>query len=541
MRPITTGVQLRVLQRCSLVPRPVLRQQLQRPRPSAGGTAVAAVAPTGTSRGSATAESTASPVRDGATATCASDADLEQSLAAQATAQKRLHDRSAHAMLIHYCRDHGGRLYRWFRGFSIDVSFDFRHWRKHQKATRHISLWTPRNTFRADNLRRLFFPDLAWIGGSSCAACYYNACVVAAESAEAPYHLPGFNVDMHPMMITLPLECFTVTSVALGLLVTFKTQMGYGRFLEGRNLWATLSNESKALASRVLNRIPSQSGEASHLVLASRAYSVKLVRSFPFALKYHLTEDGCNPHIEIQDDTPDSETRAAMTLALQAELRSIWDVGNEDEKVFVDRILATEASNRPQHILHELSYINATVFVHPALGGLDFPAATEVDRSIAILHNVLGNCEKIIRTPIYTSYTRFTSRFLWLWCSTLPLALYPMLGPLGTPPASLIIAFFMLGIEDIGSRVEQPFDVMPLWQYCQMIDQTCLQLVRHSEAIRKRVDEAISKHTEVPLPTPVSNDEDGDQEWEYEFDVPSSALNSFVDPLDMPFHAVRKR
>jgi len=473
--------------------------------------------------------STEASARDEEPTSSANDADLMQSIAAQAEAQRRLHERSARAMVIHYCRDHGGRFTRWLRGFSIDVSFDFRHWRKHQKATRHLRLWTPRNIIRADNIRRLLFPDLAWIGASSSALCYYNACVVGPASREAAFHLPGFSVDMHPMMITLPLECFTVTSVALGLLVTFKTQMGYGRFLEGRNLWATLTNESRALASRVLNRVPSPSGEANDLVLAARAYAVKLVRTFPFTLKYHLTEDGCNPHIEIQDDTPDSEMRASMTLALQAELHSIWDTGNEAERAFVERILAAEASNRPQHVLHELSYINATVFVHPALGGLDFPAATEVDRSIAILHNVLGNCEKIIRTPVYTAYTRFTSRFLWLWCSTLPLAMYPMLGPLCTPPASLIIAFFMLGIEDIGSRVEQPFDVMPLWQYCQMVDQTCLQLVRHSEAISKRV--------EGPLPTTISDEVDEDSE--FEFDVDSNSLNSFVDPLDLQIRPVK--
>ena len=76
-------------------------------------------------------------------------------------------------------------------------------------------------------------------------------------------------------------------------------------------------------------------------------------------------------------------------------------------------------------------------------------AATEMDRSLTTFHNVLGACEKILRTPIYTPYTRFTSRFLFMWCNALPLAMYPIAGPVLTVPVTLVTSFFMLGIEEI--------------------------------------------------------------------------------------------
>jgi len=184
----------------------------------------------------------------------------------------------------------------------------------------------------------------------------------------------------------------------------------------------------------------------------------------------------------------------------------------------VGRITASEVSNRPLHILHEISLINAHIFAHPKLGCLDQMAANEMDNSLRIFQNILGACEKILRTPIYSPYTKFTCRFLTVWCTTLPLALYPILG-LGSVPASVAISFFMLGIEDIGSRVEQPFNVMPLWQYCQTVDTSCVQIVRATEQHVQR------KAMEFVEP------EDDDDVSDFE-DIQSEQLKSWCNPLD---------
>merc|ERR1712151_453770 len=96
------------------------------------------------------------------------------------------------------------------------------------------------------------------------------------------------------------------------------------------------------------------------------------------------------------------------------------------------------------------------------------------------------------------------------------MALYPMFGAIGTPPVSMIISFFMLGIEDIGSRVEQPFNVMPLWQYCDTIDQSCVQLVRAADLHQRPYSRG----------RVVVGDDDED-----DFDIPADHLLSFADPL----------
>ena len=47
----------------------------------------------------------------------------------------------------------------------------------------------------------------------------------------------------------------------------------------------------------------------------------------------------------------------------------------------------------------------------------------------------------------------------------LPFALYPITGPFGTLPASLMGTWAILGIEDLGVQLEEPFDVLPMRQY----------------------------------------------------------------------------
>ena len=94
---------------------------------------------------------------------------------------------------------------------------------------------------------------------------------------------------------------------------------------------------------------------------------------------------------------------------------------------------------------------------------LDPVIRRELDQHVQKLTTALGGCERILRTPLPTSYTRHTSRFLVIWLHMMPLVLYPSMG-LATMPASLFVAWALLGIEDIGVRLEEPFDVLPLWQ-----------------------------------------------------------------------------
>ena len=67
-------------------------------------------------------------------------------------------------------------------------------------------------------------------------------------------------------------------------------------------------------------------------------------------------------------------------------------------------------------------------------------------------------------------YSRLTSRFLTLFLTLLPLALW---GPLKdswnhwfTIPFTFLISFFLCGIYEVGIQIEEPFAILPLEAFC---------------------------------------------------------------------------
>lgn len=80
----------------------------------------------------------------------------------------------------------------------------------------------------------------------------------------------------------------------------------------------------------------------------------------------------------------------------------------------------------------------------------------EVSHSIDKLVDCHTGCEKIVRTPVPLSYSRHTSRFLTVFCGSLPFALVATLGWL-TLPVVFITCTALFGIEEIGHLIEQPF------------------------------------------------------------------------------------
>lgn len=73
----------------------------------------------------------------------------------------------------------------------------------------------------------------------------------------------------------------------------------------------------------------------------------------------------------------------------------------------------------------------------------------------------MGACENIFATPMPVAYSKQTTTFLFLWLFFLPWGLGKPLG-VGVVFAQQLLSFFLLGIEDIGIQIEQPFDVLPL-------------------------------------------------------------------------------
>jgi predicted membrane chloride channel (bestrophin family) len=296
----------------------------------------------------------------------------------------------------------------------------------------------------------------------------------------------GAEFFLNNAMLILPMTPFTLTSVCIGFLLTFRTQNCNARYVEARTLWGAMVNESRALSSRISARFASDPAHSA--VARSRNHAVKCIATLPYTLKYHLTADGFCPALNVSTDMSDAEIDAAKGDVMRQELADVWDYNDDLEKAFVDRLLAKEVASRPLHIIHEISHINAQVFAKSIAdggAGLSDIEKNQIDLSLTRFQDVLGACERIYKTPVFTEYTDFTSRCCWLWCNLLPFGLYPLMGPWLTPPCAVAAGFLFFGLEDIGTHLEQPFDNLPLWQYCDGIRDSCKQLLAQSETLRK--------------------------------------------------------
>mmetsp|Transcript_18751 Transcript_18751/g.60220 ORF Transcript_18751/g.60220 Transcript_18751/m.60220 type:complete len:282 (+) Transcript_18751:747-1592(+) len=276
-------------------------------------------------------------------------------------------------------------------------------------------------------------------------------------------------------------------SVALGLVLSVRTNRAYERFIEARVLLGSMTNVCRDLASRFMAR---EGGDAE--AEQARRHAVCLVAAFAHTMKFHLTVDGLafnhtwqrsGSSETLSKEALASEYRAALEQEILVAFAGAFDgaEGREAEaeaaRDYIEALLATDVGNRPLHVIHELGKLSRSSAL-----GLEPVAAAQIDDRLMRLSDILGGCERLMRTPMYSGSTTHTSRFLYVWCASLPLVMYPVVGPWGTVPVCAMMTYFMLGIEDVGVRTEMPFDLLPLWLYVDAIEASCDQIRNHRKS-----------------------------------------------------------
>jgi len=216
---------------------------------------------------------------------------------------------------------------------------------------------------------------------------------------------------MQHIIISNPL-IWSVLSSALSLLLVFRTNSAYDRFWEARKLLGALLNSSRNLAL-----IGNQSCGGNKWNEKEKIRFSSLLRCFPKLLLAHLAYEDALPSLRNSD------------------------VSTEDKS----HILG--AKNKPLALLQLLQTTYAPYTSRPDLMGLSFSE----------ISNVVGACERIVRTPVPQSYSRHTSRFLSLFSFSLPLVLLPTLNFL-VVPVTFFHCWALFSIEEIGHGIENPFD-----------------------------------------------------------------------------------
>jgi len=251
--------------------------------------------------------------------------------------------------------------------------------------------------------------------------------------------------DLPPdLLLRLPPLPFTLSSPALGLLLVFRTNTSYARWVEARATWGRIVAHLRNTQRQAAIWMDADVGAPQ------RGEHIRRVRDAGWAFSRTLLA-----HL----GGPDEE--AAMSTDLRARLPA------------ADAELLLAARHRPLRALGALSR---------ALDGLpiDEKRRAEADKSLVKLGEATEVCERIFANPVPLVYTRHTARFLSVWLLLMPLALWDAFDEtwnhIGAVPAATMAAIFMFGIEELAVQLEEPFSILPLDSLCEGVWEAAEQL-----------------------------------------------------------------
>lgn len=233
-----------------------------------------------------------------------------------------------------------------------------------------------------------------------------------------------------------------VPSIVLGLLLVFRTNTAYERFWEGRKLWGELVNTNRNLARQMWVAIDERSPH-DH---TQKVQHLCLLVAFARATKQHL-----------RSEPLDDSFATTVTPEQFAKLQTMHHPPLEVAFWIADYL---------QACFHQ--------------GRLNAYQLSAMLAQVDALVNVLGGCERILKTPIPLAYAIHLKQLLLLYCLALPLQMVSALE-WWTAIAVGIISFAVFGIEEIGIEIENPFghdaNDLPLDAICDTMQHNIEDLI----------------------------------------------------------------
>ena len=243
-------------------------------------------------------------------------------------------------------------------------------------------------------------------------------------------------------LTTIP---FSLIGLALSIFLGFRNNACYDRWWEARKLWGSLINTTRSLARQTLTLTPPGAAEQAEAE-AFQAEMVRRIIGFAYGLKYHLrTEISLDavqpwvPEAERAGLAQESNVPFALTQRMGERYREAWQ-----------------------------------------RGWLDSYHMRVMEESLTKLTDIQGGCERIKNTPVPLSYTMLTHRLVALYCIALPFGIAGDVGHL-TPLVVLFISYAFLGLDSLGTQLEDPFEVdandLPLAALARTIEINLLQRI----------------------------------------------------------------
>jgi ion channel-forming bestrophin family protein len=213
-----------------------------------------------------------------------------------------------------------------------------------------------------------------------------------------------------------------IPSIVLGLLLVFRTNTAYERFWEGRKIWGSIVNDIRNLSRLIWVAI----GENSPMDRQEKEQALNLLVAFAIATKLHLRS-------QLVDDSI-----ARLISPLQFAKLQV-------------------SGNPPLEIAF---WISDYLQLQHEQGQISLYQMNQLQNILSGMVDMLGSCERILRTPIPLAYAIHLKQLLLIYCVLLPFQIVEDLKWL-TAPSMMLISFTLFGIEAIGVEIENPFGTDP--------------------------------------------------------------------------------
>ncbi|NEO32970.1 MAG: hypothetical protein F6K36_21615 [Symploca sp. SIO3C6] len=231
-------------------------------------------------------------------------------------------------------------------------------------------------------------------------------------------------------------------NLVLGLLLVFRTNTAYERFLEGRKAWGVIVVNVRNLSRQITVAVAEQEPEDTK----NKAANLRLLGAFAIATMLHL-----------RNETINAELEALLTPSQAATLKSV-KIPPLELALWIGNYLQKQ-QQRNCLSLHQLTAMNY------------------------LLDDMVGavtTCERIKSTPIPLAYAIHLKQLILIYCLSLP---FQLVGDFSwwTAPSVALISFTLLGIEEIGLEIENPFghdpNDLPLEKICTAINNNINDLI----------------------------------------------------------------
>lgn len=207
------------------------------------------------------------------------------------------------------------------------------------------------------------------------------------------------------------INVYSLIGFVLSLLLVFRTNTAYDRWWEGRKKWGELVNNTRNLAVKLAVLCPDKE---------SKDYFSRMIPNYAFAMKEHLRKG-----VKLDELDLDPEEKRILQHADH--------IPNIISKWLYERIYKLKRD-----------------------GNLTEEELLTLDINLKTFADIIGACERIRNTPIPYSYSIFLKKFIFVYVTTIPLALIGYFGYYSCL-ITIFIFYVLVSMEILAEEIEDPF------------------------------------------------------------------------------------